>query len=283
MIKKLIAITLTTMLLLAAGCGEEAPPEPTPTLDPHAGEVLVSDGAGSFMWVKDYEDLPRNNYDVTCFSPDGQYIDYNSGDITSLRGIDVSFYQGDIDWNAVASDGVDFAIIRCGYRGASAGSLNTDEKFAQNFEGAKAAGIKVGVYFFSQAISADEAREEARYTIDLLAGQSLDMPVFFDWEHVQLNDGPSRTDDLDGKTLTDCCLAFCDEIGAAGYDFGVYFYRSLGYNLYQLDRLQGLCIWAACPGITPDFYYDFDMWQYSFTASVSGIEGDTDLDLYFVR
>lgn len=282
MTKKTIAILLTIMLLLAAGCAEKEP-EPTPTPDPHAGEVLVSDGAGGFMWVKDYENLARNSYDATCFSPDGQYITYNSGDITSLRGIDISFYQGDIDWNAVKSDGVDFAIIRCGYRGASAGSLNTDEKFAQNLEGAKAAGIKVGVYFFSQAISPEEAREEARYTIDLLAGQSLDMPVFFDWEHVQLNDGPSRTDDLDGKTLTDCCLAFCDEIGAAGYDFGVYFYRSLGYNLYQLDRLQGLCIWAACPGITPDFYYDFDMWQYSFTASVSGIEGDTDLDLYFVR
>lgn len=277
---------LCLALMLCAACSDEAaaPPGaevPVETIDPHEGEVLVSDGMGGTMWVKDYENLPRNEYDTACLGRDGEYITYESGEHTAMRGIDVSFYQGEIDWQAVADDGVGFAVIRAGYRGSTEGKLNTDERFEENLTGAVSAGLRVGVYFFSQAITEEEAREEARYVLELLDGRPLDLPVFFDWEHVSSDEG-ARTDTLGGAALTDCCLAFCGEIMNAGYEAGVYYYRSLAYRVYELDRLEGLVKWMACAGSTPDYYYDFDIWQYSFTGTVAGIEADTDLNLWFI-
>ncbi len=252
------------------------------TIDPHAGQVLVSDGMGGTMWVTDYENLGRNEYDTECLGRDGQYITYESEEHIAMRGIDVSFYQGEIDWQAVAADGVEFAIIRAGYRGSTEGVLNVDERFEENYTGAISAGLRVGLYFFSQAINEEEARQEAQFVLSLLNGRELDLPVFFDWEHVTLEGEEIRTVDIDGTTLTDCCLAFCEEIEAAGLSAGVYYYRSLAYTYYELDRLEGLTHWMACAGSTPDYYYDFDIWQYSFEGSVAGIDADTDLNLWFI-
>ncbi len=280
------AIALVWAFMLCTACTDEAaaPPgaaAPVETVDPHEGEVLVSDGMGGTMWVRDYENLPRNEYDTECLGRDGGYITYESAEHTALRGIDVSFYQGEIDWQAVADDGVEFAVIRAGYRGSTEGKLNTDERFEENLTGAVSAGLRVGVYFFSQAITEEEAREEAQYVLGLLDGRGLDLPVFFDWEHVSSDEG-ARTDTLSGEVLTDCCLAFCEEIMNAGYEAGVYYYRNLAYRVYELDRLEGLVKWMACADSTPDYYYDFDIWQYSFTGSVTGIAADTDLNLWFV-
>lgn len=281
-----LAAALCVFLAACASCAPDAaaPPganEPVVTVDPHAGEVRVPDGAGGTMWVRDYEDLPRNEYNDGDFRRDGEYIDYESAEHTALRGIDVSFYQGEIDWQAVAADGVEFAVIRAGYRGSTEGLLNVDERFEENLTGAAAAGLRLGVYFFSQAVTEEEAREEARFVLELLDGRELDLPVFFDWEHVSV-DGGARTDGLSGAELTDCCLAFCGEVMDAGYQAGVYYYRSLAYHNYELDRLEGLVTWLASAGETPEYYYDFDIWQYSFTGKVAGIEADTDLDLLLV-
>jgi GH25 family lysozyme M1 (1,4-beta-N-acetylmuramidase) len=276
--RKIISALVASAMLALSACGGVT--TPTVTVDPHLGQVLVSNGAGGEMWVKDYDALPRNEYKAECFASDGEYITYSDDEITARRGIDVSYYQGDIDWEAVAGDGVEFAIIRAGYRGSTEGVLHEDERFAENLSGAVAAGLDVGVYFFSQAITAQEAAEEAQFVLELLGGQALDLPIFFDWEHIGSGES-ARTDSLSGAELTGCCLAFCEVIRSGGYDAGVYFYRSLGYDSYELDRLDGLTIWCACPGDTPDFYYDFDLWQYSYTATVAGIEGQTDLDLLF--
>ena len=257
------------LIMIISGCGNKM--------------ISVSDGNGGQMLVERYDNLPVADFQSQWFIKDGEYIECRNGNekYVALSGIDVSEHQQNIDWYGVKSDNVDFAVIRAGYRGYSEGKLAEDEFFRDNMAGATQAGIDIGIYFFSQAISVEEARQEAEFLLDLLDGYDITLPVFFDWEPITNED--SRTADIDGTTLTDCCLEFCSIIEAAGYDAGVYFYRSLGYQQYELDRLEGLIFWAAAPGDYPDFYYYHTFWQYSYTAQISGIEGDTDLDLMFIK
>lgn len=249
-------------------------------VDPHAGMVEVPNGSGGTIWVKLYDDVPASAFSAEDFSSDGTYIDYNGTQYSALRGIDVSEHQGEIDWQAVREDGVEFAIIRAGYRGYSEGQLFEDAYFRKNIEGAQANGIKVGVYFFSQAVNTEEAAEEASFLIETLGDYTLDLPVFFDWEQVS-GVGETRVDAMDMSTLTDCALAFCSVVESAGKVAGVYFYRSLGYYDYELDALTNLSLWVGAPAQAPDFYYAHSLWQYSYTGTVNGIEGGTDLNLLF--
>lgn len=279
------------VLLLAAllGCNSREPvqaspefvPEPTPTVDPHAGEVLVPDGAGGFMWVKDATELTVFAPDMDDFTVADQRVVYAGDDLSLRLGVDVSAYQHEIDWQAVAADGVEFAFIRCGYRGYSAGALNRDDMFQENIEGALAAGLDVGVYFFSQAVTAEEAAEEAAFVLDMLSGYNVTLPVFYDWEEITGDE--ARTDDLDGQTLTACALEFCRQIEAGGYRSGVYTYMNLAYFTYDLNQFKDVTLWVADPGSRPEFYYDHDFWQYSFTGSVAGIEEDVDLNVMYMR
>lgn|GEM_PF-169514 len=273
--KKIIALICAPLLLVSlCSCGNES------YVDPHAGMVSVSDGKGGEMWAPLYDDVPMSSFSANDFCSDGTYIDYSGTQYTAKRGIDVSEHQGEIDWQAVRDDGVEFAIIRAGYRGYSEGKLFEDANFRKNIGGALAAGIQVGVYFFSQAVDIAEATEEAEYLLNIINGYSLDLPVYFDWEQVA-DVGETRVDSVNGTTITDCALAFCSIIKNAGLDAGVYFYRSLGYYDYELDRLTDLIFWVGAPADSPDFYYAHSMWQYSFTGTVKGIEGGTDLNLMF--
>ncbi len=273
--KRLTALISAFVLLIClCSCGTKT------VADPHAGMVSVSDGNGGEMWVHLYSDLQVSTFSSSDFHSDGAYTEYSGTGYTALRGIDVSEHQGVIDWKAVHDDGVQFAIIRAGYRGYSEGGLFEDTYFTQNIKGALAAGIKVGVYFFSQAVSTQEATDEAQYLLTLISGYNVSLPVFFDWEFVT-NDGETRTENVSGSTITDCCLAFCSVVESAGYKAGVYFYRSLGYYDYELDRLSNLMLWASTPGEYPDFYYKHSMWQYSCAGTVKGIEGSSDLNLLF--
>lgn len=285
--KKALALVLATgmLALLLAGCGGENVSTPVPTVDPHAGMVEVPDGLGGSDWVPDQEDMALNPYGSEDFLRDesGNYVNYIGTEATALQGVDVSFYQGEIDWNAVREAGISFAILRAGYRGwGEEGSLNPDETFAANLAGAKAAGLEVGVYFFSQAMDVQEAREEAAYVLELLGGTELELPVYFDWEHIA-TDEEARTHAVDTAMLTEISLAFCETVEAGGYEGGVYFYRSLGYWAYDLAALQDYDLWLAAVGDAPEFYYRFDMWQYSYTGQVPGIPADVDLNLRFVE
>jgi GH25 family lysozyme M1 (1,4-beta-N-acetylmuramidase) len=243
--------------------------------------VSVADGTGGQMWVPLYDEVPVSAFSSDEFASDGTYINYIGTQYKVQRGIDVSEHQGEINWQAVRGDGVEFAVIRAGYRGYSEGSLYEDAFFRRNIADAQAAGIKVGIYFFSQAAHETEAEEEAAFLLGLLAGYTLDLPVFYDWERVT-GVGKTRVDEVSGETLTDCAAAFCTIVENAGYTAGVYFYRSLGYYDYAIDRLTDYVFWAGAPGIAPDFYYQHTMWQYSFTGRVSGIETETDLNLLFL-
>ena len=224
--------------------------------------------------------VDRNRYDPQAFTQEENgWITYEKNGRKALTGIDVSVYQGDIDWEAVAQSGVEFAIIRLGYRGYSQGAIQLDRNFEQNMRGALEAGLDVGVYFFSQATTVLEAEEEADFVLENLRGYPITFPVVFDWEFVTADQ--ARTHEMEGEALTDCALAFCELVATAGYTPMVYFNQDIGYFYYQLDELDQYPFWLAEYDSKPDFYYDFDMWQYTHTGTVPGIEGSVDLNLAF--
>lgn len=242
------------------------------------GKLVIQDLYEGEITIPKYN-VPLNTYDQDKFKNDNGLVTYD--DANASLGIDVSDYQGDIDWEAVKSSGIDFAMIRAGYRGATRGKLNTDSKFEDNYTGAKDAGLKVGVYFFSQATSVEEAEEEAGYVLQLLQNKSVDYPVVFDWEQTSV-DG-SRTADATGEQITSYASAFCKKIAKAGYTAGVYFNRSLGYNFYDLEQLKDFEFWLAEYRSVPAFYYNFGIWQYSDNAQVQGIDAAVDINISFKK
>ena len=224
--------------------------------------------------------LPENPYDENAFYTQNGRVYYGGDGFDVRYGIDVSFYQKDIDWTAVKNDGIDFAIIRAGYRGCSEGTLNEDERFREYIEGALSAGVEVGLYFFSQAVSTEEAREEAEYILELARGYNVTWPIVFDWE--PLNYSYSRTNNFDYSVLTDCAIAFCDTINAAGYTGMVYLNETFAYLRYDMARLYGRYpIWLAHYTEKTDYVYDFQIWQYGSSGSVAGISGRVDMDIAF--
>ena len=282
--KRLLSLLLAAVLLLCllSGCHKEPEPEPTPepTPDPHAGQVEVTDGAGGTIWVDEAKVLSPFSLDRYAFSVTNGIVNYTKDGLTLERGIDVSEYQHEIDWQAVAASGIQFAIIRLGYRGTSLGSLNADTYYAENIQKARAAGLKVGGYFYSQAVSLMEAAEEAVFTAQLLEGYHLDLPVFFDWEN--FGDEGVRTNDVSAETITACCVEYCKLLASEGIAVGVYSSIPHVYWQYLLDDLDGLTVWMGDPGNWPEFYYEHTYWQYSFTGTVPGIEGNVDLDVRYV-
>lgn len=197
-------------------------------------------------------------------------------------GIDVSEHQGVIDWEIVATTPVQFAMVRLAFRGwGSEGKIQADAQGMTNLIGARDAGLQVGVYFFSQAISVEEAIEEARYLLALLDGRQLDLPVVFDWETVSSDD--ARTARMDKRTLNACAQAFCQEIENAGYEAMVYFNLDLARRMFRLIDLQeaGYDFWLAMYSENMDFSYRVRMWQYTSSGTVAGIKGKVDLNLYF--
>jgi len=251
--------------------------------DPHKGQVYIYDGF-DWIWMTPLEGVEPNRMTAEDFSWQGRVPFYaGAEEYEVLRGIDVSEHQHDIDWERVASADVDFVFVRIGRRGYSAGSLAPDEYYKQNIEGALAAGLEVGVYFFSQAVNVQEAIEEAEYTLQLLEPyrDRITMPVVYDWEKIY-DDSSARTAGLAAATLSDCAVAFCETVKAAGYTPCIYFNRNSGYYGLDLSRMTDYPFWFALPESSfPNFYYKVDIWQYSFTETVPGIDTPTDMNLYF--
>lgn len=246
-------------------------------------EVVEEIKEVSYISFGDYtlpvnDSLPVNSYDQEAFIVgDDGIISYGDARL----GIDVSQYQGDIDWQAVADSGVSFAMIRLGFRGyGEEGSVVLDSTFHQNIEGAKAVGIDVGVYFFSQATSVWETMEEAYFVLEHLDGYELDLPVVFDWEFID-DVTSARTNATPGQSITLYNQVFNEQMQKAGYDTMVYFNQHLAYLYLDLPLLSDNPFWLASYRDSPTFYYDFDIWQYSDTGTIDGIEGYVDLNLMF--
>lgn len=247
--------------------------------DPHAGQIRVNDGANT-VWLTPHENFAVSPLRPWQFVKPEQRPYYIGTEFTVRRGIDLSVFQKNVDWNRAAADGVEFAVIRLGFRGYGKGALQPDERFDSHLAGAHAAGIDAGVYFFSQALTAEEGREEARYVLELLKGRALELPVYFDWEPVAAED--SRTNGYDYANLTDSAVAFCQTIEEAGYQAGVYINRQQGYYHYDLSRLTDYALWVADYNSYPDFYYRFDMWQYTAGGQVDGFDIQVDENLLFL-
>ena len=275
-----MAALVISLLALIAACAAlfltlREEPEPEPAAPP---EEPVTFRFGDRLMTP-LEGMALNPYERDAFTLDEKgRVTYERDGKRARTGVDVSAYQQEIDWAAVAEDGIDFAILRLGYRGYTEGGLFMDQTFARNLQGAAAAGLDVGVYFFSQAITPEEARQEADYVLSAVEGHELACPVAFDWEPISAGND-ARTDGLDNDTLTRCAAAFCERVRDAGLQPAVYFNQSLGYLRYDLRELTEYNLWLAEYDTKPDFYYHFDLWQYTHTGQVAGIEGNVDLDL----
>ena len=274
LIKRLAAAAMCAALAISmAACGQSEP-----ETDPHEGMAYVNTGA-NWEWITPAEGVAVSSFTEEEFSTDEEGLPVYNGDKYDTRlGIDVSFYQGVIDWEAVAADGIEFAMIRCGYRGSETGEMVVDEQFENNIQGALDAGLDVGVYFFSQSTGAIEAAEEANFVLNLIDGYNITMPVAFDWEPLE----GSRAEDIDRSELTASAVVFCEMVKDAGYTPCVYLYRYTGYYEYMMERLADYELWVGALGTWPDFYYEHLLWQFSMTGRVNGIDADVDLDMQFI-
>ena len=254
-------------------------PKPTEPEEVYAEPGTVIEYKGRQLPA--FAQVPINTYDSTAFTWQNGRVVYNSPDLRPLVGIDVSYHQQNVDWKQVKASGVDFVMIRVGFRGyGSSGNIMLDSCFEQNIRGALDAGLKVGVYFFSQAVSVWEAEEEAAFVLDAIRGYNVTFPVVFDWERI--TNASARTDSVTSQQLTLCAGAFCEKIAHAGYTPAIHFNLDLAYLNYDLDKLTDYPFWLAEYRTVPTFFYDFDLWQYSAKGSVPGITGDVDLNLSFV-
>ncbi|MBR3510055.1 MAG: hypothetical protein IKO03_14945 [Lachnospiraceae bacterium] len=206
------------------------------------------------------------------FGSDGALMTGNG-----VLGIDVSRWNGSIDWKAVKNSGVSFVIIRCGYRGSSEGALIEDPKFTTNIKGAINAGLKVGVYFFTQAINEREAVYEASYVIDKIKNYKITYPVYLD---VEASGG--RADKISKDTRTNVCKAFCQTIQNAGYTAGIYANKNWLEEKIDVSQLGAYKIWLAQYAAQPTYTGRYEMWQYKSTGVISGISGNVDLNLSYM-
>lgn len=225
--------------------------------------------------------LPEYPYDFSGLSIDGDRATFSKdGNVVSELGIDVSYLQGNIDWAAVAADGIDFAFIRIGYRGNTEGGLYVDDYFAENLSGAKAAGIKVGAYFFSSAISLAEATEEAQFCLEQLDGASLDLPLAFD--HEPTANGTGRADNVAKEEMDAIVQGFNAQISNAGYKTMIYG-NAGDLNRYDDSILAKNAIWfAEYDASHPSSYLNYSVWQYTNDGAVAGISTNVDMNLWFI-
>ncbi len=231
--------------------------------------------------------VPKCTYDFSKLKTDEEtgyktFHDKENG-VTARFGIDVSEFQGEaIDWKQVKDSGVEFVIIRLGYRAyGDTGELVMDAMYEQNIKGALDAGLDVGVYFFSQAVSAAEAVEEAEFVLKHLKPYEITGPVVYDTEEIKWD--AARTDKNTDKDFTNFCKVFCDTVEQKGYDTMIY--SNMKWMAFTLDmeELTEYDFWYADYHDIPQCPYDYEMWQYSETGAVPGINANVDLNLWFQK
>lgn len=243
-------------------------------------KILMKDSVYGEIFFPVFADVPACSINTDQLITRNGYSFYTeNGQITSIPGIDVSEHQGDIDWNKVKDAGIEFAIIRVGYRTYGGGDITLDTAFQKNLQNADKAGIKTGVYFYSQAVTPEEAIQEADVVIDAIEPYNITYPVVFDWEII--SGDSARTDKITVDDLAECCIAFSERVKSAGYTPMIYQNKNTSMFKLDLPRLQDYDFWLAEYNDKPTYYYDYQMWQYSSTGKVPGVNGDVDMNISF--
>ena len=297
-------ILIGSILLSVTGCSIQKMPEqdeaeesagetqetempmvtPEPTATPETIVYYDADG-NRFEMVVDQR-VTKHDYDWEnlTHSTGGRKVPdtYEDDRYTSRQGVDVSHHNGTIDWEKVKKAGYEFAFLRLGYRGYGAeGKLCVDREFQSSFKRARAAGIELGVYFFSQAITEEEAREEAKLVLTELNNSKLELPVVFDPEYIREDE--ARTDGVSKEQFTKNALAFCEKIEKAGYQPAIYSNLYCEDHMFDLSQLEAYPLWYADYKPEPQTPYRFTYWQYSESGKVPGVSGGCDLDIEFIK
>ncbi len=243
-------------------------------------DIVVAD-SNQYFFFPIQDTLKKHTYQAENFvqTEDGLMEYYENDELISYKGIDVSKYQGDINWRKVAQDDVDYAFIRLGIRGYTEGEIMEDETFEDNINGALDNDIDVGIYFFTQATSVAEAEEEAKYVLDAIEPYDVTYPIVLDVEAVSNKNG--RTNNLTKEERTEYCIAFCEMIKNAGYTPMIYGNLKTFMLMLDMEQLEEYDKWFAYYDSEVYFPYDFKVWQYTDSGSVYGIDGDVDLNISF--
>ena len=224
--------------------------------------------------------IPSNPYDSELYSYDGPYITYEDDTYTSVNGVDISSHQGTIDWASLKESGISFVMIRAGYRGYQTSAITADSAFQTNIASAAEYGIDTGVYFFSQAVTIEEAQEEARYVLQMIEPYTIAYPVVFDMEFIDESD---EVRNLSRQEKTDIADAYCQIIQDAGYTAMIYGSASWLRDEIDMYQLLDYEFWMASYSETVSFPYIFSMWQYTNKGSAAGIDGDADINLMMIQ
>lgn len=245
------------------------------------GKIVIKDVNDGEMPIPAYN-IPKSSYDLDEFTAESGIVSYQG--VTRI-GISVRQDDGDIDWNQVSASGVKFAMIRAGFRGRTDGKIYSDSKFAENVEGAIAAGISVGVYFTSRAISETEAEEEADVVLQKIQEYQITYPVVFSWAfspETPLLKGAARSEGCSPGDVTRFTGAFCKKVKKEGYHAMFQTDKQMGYEFFNLQDLKDYDIWYVEYKKQPAFHYNFNMWQYSSEGQVAGIDAKVKMNYSFV-
>lgn len=246
-------------------------------------EIQIYDIEEGYLTVPFNRNASLHNYNWDKLSSDfNGYYSYTDESFYTKLGVDVSTFQGEINWKKVKNTGIDFAILRLGFRGyGSKGNIVLDDCFEENAKLADEAGIAIGVYFFSQAITEAEAVEEANYVLDNIKDKNITYPICFDLEKIKFD--TARTDNLTADEITKITNAFCEEIEKAGYDVLIYGNAKTFTTRMNLEQLNNYQKWYADYQEEPLYPYDFSFWQYTEKGEVPGINGYVDLNIQFIQ
>lgn len=231
-----------------------------------------------------YSEVPRNSYNPENFVIEDGFMAYynDNGEKISHIGVDLSYHNDKVDFEKLADSPVEFVMLRCGYRGYTEGGLIEDEKFKEYAKAANENNLKLGVYFFTQAITEQEARAEADYVIKLIEDYDISYPVAFDTEYVEDEEARTNTAELSREDLSKICIAFCERIKEAGYYPMIYASENWFRRKLDVNMLADYDFWAPQYLDENDFLYDFTIWQYTDSGNAPGVEGDCDLNISMV-
>lgn len=243
--------------------------------------IAVTDEKGNKRYYEISGDIAKNDYDLeNSLVNENGFLSYKDNKREAIRGVDLSKYNGDVDFGKLKDNGIRFAMLRLGSRGYGTGKITLDEKFVEYAQNAQVAGIQIGAYFYSQAVNETEAVEEANYIVGAVSGFGVKYPIAIDIEKVEGDE--ARTDKLTTEERTAVVKMFCDAVKGYGYKPVIYATTDMLVAGLDLKELADYDVWLADYDIPTDYPYRFSMWQYNKKGRIDGITGDIDLDLSFI-